>query len=31
MLPFIEKNYTLSLNYIKFAQRVKTEINKRIR
>ena len=30
MLPYIEKNYNLSLNYIKFAKRVESEINKRI-
>lgn len=30
MLPFIQKNYELSLNYIKFAKRVEKEINKKI-
>ena len=30
MLPFIQKNYKLSLNYIKFAKRVEKEINKRL-
>ena len=30
MLPYIEKNYALSLNYIKFAKRVEAEIDKRI-
>jgi len=30
MLPYINKNYTLSLNYIKFAKRVEVEINKNI-